>query len=256
MKVINKENSQELLSNSKFYKQGVLDLSSLEQLTKIEAFAFAAQLKQKIFKVILPKNLEEIEFSAFMSNDISEVVFNSNLKKIGTSAFESNKISQLNLNSKISVIENSAFGFNKIKNLVIKENITEIEEDAFISNEIETITFENPYIELYSNPFWENKNITTLIFKNTKNLVFLNQKETTFKTIELNHKDFKNNTHTVEFEFFNLNYLFGFKEFSNVQKIVFESEDGENEELKINFDNSTLDSASFESDVEIEKIVL
>ena len=153
---------------------GNLDLSNLTNLKLIGLTSFA---DNKISSVNLSglSKLKMIEAYAFSDNEITSVDFNGlvNLERIQCS-FANNKINgELDLSSAINLIsiDNHAFENNAISSVKFPNDIKYIYEYSFKNNRLTSLEIPNSVVDIRSEAFSENPNLTSIEIDNTKDSI-------------------------------------------------------------------------------------
>lgn len=130
---IDQKSASNIIKNSNFFKDGILDLSTFKKLKEIGSNSFS---DISINKIIFPSNLETIGIKAFFNvKNLSDLILPKNLIVIKNSAFEGSGIQSIDLtqNTNLKNIENNAFNNNEnlkitvnhdwIKNLLKKSGV-------------------------------------------------------------------------------------------------------------------------------------
>ncbi|WP_215743080.1 leucine-rich repeat domain-containing protein [Mesomycoplasma hyorhinis] len=231
-KIIFKQDAKEILNNSSFYYNNVLDLSSLDLVEEIADFAFSAS-KKTIEKVILPINLKKIGQSSFMYNQIKKIVWNDKIEHLSFACFENNKIQDLVIPNSLKSIEESSFAMNLIKKLEIPETLTHLETDTFFANAIEDLEIHHFNNKILKQAFSSNENIKNIkLISDFK--FFQNKAEIPFKSLVFYFLDhFSDYENEVELEINNENITIFLKslEIENIQKIILENSKSDSDEV-------------------------
>lgn len=167
-KVLTREIALRFIKDPRYFSNGVLDLSSKFNITKIDAEAFAGEDFEQIEEVILPPNCEEIGRGAFsgrklddsstriicdLGSHLKRVTIPSNTIIIDDEAFNNcyrlEDISFVNTQgtpSRLAHIGDRAFSNTSIKNISIPNGCKQIGDECFKDcNELESF-YLNPDI--------------------------------------------------------------------------------------------------------------
>lgn len=119
---IDEKSASNILKNSNFFKNGILDLSNFENLKEIGDNSFS---NVSINKIIFPSNLETIGTKAFFNTkNISNLVLPKSLAQIKSNAFDNSGINSIDLTENLNLknIENNAFHNNENLKITTKHD--------------------------------------------------------------------------------------------------------------------------------------
>lgn len=119
---IDQKSALNIIKNPNFFKDGILDLSSFQNLKEIGNNSFSDIL---INKIIFPNNLQTIGEKAFFNaKNLSNLTLPKSLVEIKSNAFDGSGIENIDLTDNLNLknIEINAFNNNENLKIIIKHN--------------------------------------------------------------------------------------------------------------------------------------
>ncbi len=139
----------EYLKNCKKLKAVNIDLSGLENITKVKSSTFYS-FAIPINSLKLPEGITTIESEAFKYASLYSIELPSTLKTIGDYAFYSSQISSIELNSSaLTRIGASSFQYTALSSVVLPSTLEVLDRSAFDGTEITTLTIPQSIIAFH-----------------------------------------------------------------------------------------------------------